>query len=178
MKPKLQYLVESSTNEWYTPHHIVKSVKAVVHGVIDLDPYSCDAANAIVGATTYYTKESDAFLSDWPVVDSVFANPPYERKVIDRCVTQLIAYRRRWTATRFQMIVLVNAATEVSWFFALMTNCDAVCFVTKRIRFIESDGKTIGGSNTRGQALFYFGHDPERFGEIFSQHGYIFLNQN
>jgi len=135
MKPKLQYLVESSTNEWYTPHHIVASVKAVFHGVIDLDPYSCDAANAIVGATTYFTKEDDAFLSDWPVVDSVFANPPYERKVIDRCVTQLIAYRRRWTATRFQMIVLVNAATEVSWFFALMTNCDAVCF-------------TKGGSST------------------------------
>lgn len=78
MKPKLQYLVESSTNEWYTPHHIVKSVKAVFGGVIDLDPYSCDAANAIVGATTYYTKEDDAFLSDWPVVDNVFANPPYE----------------------------------------------------------------------------------------------------
>lgn len=177
MKPKLQYLVESSTNEWYTPHHIIKSVKAVFGGVIDLDPYSCDAANAIVGATTYYTKESDAFLSDWPVVDSVFANPPYERKVIDRCVTQLIAYRRRWTATRFQMIVLVNAATEVSWFFALMTNCDAVCFTKGRLEYIRGANQGKAG-NPRGQALFYFGHDPERFGEIFSQHGYIFLNQN
>ena len=63
MKPKLQYLVESSTNEWYTPPHIVASVKAVFGGGIALDPYSCDAANAIVGATTYFTKDSDAFLT-------------------------------------------------------------------------------------------------------------------
>lgn len=177
MKPKIQYLVESSTNEWYTPHHIIASVKEMFDGVIDFDPYSCDAANAIVGATTYYTKESDAFLSDWPVVDSVFANPPYERKVIDRCVSQLIQYRRRWTATRFQMIVLVNAATEVSWFFALMTNCDTVCFTKGRLEYIRGANQGKSG-NPRGQALFYFGHDPERFGEIFSQHGYIFLNQN
>lgn len=173
---KTQYLIESSTNEWYTPHHIIDSVKAVFGGVIDLDPYSCDAANAIVGATTYFTKEDDAFLSDWPVVTKVFANPPYERKVIDRCITQLIEYQRRFTTVRdFEMIVLVNAATEVGWFFTLLTNCDAVCFVEKRIRFIKSDGKTIGGSNTRGQALFYFGNYPERFGEIFCMHGYIFV---
>jgi hypothetical protein len=32
--------------------------------VIGLDPYSCDAANAIVGADHYFTKEDDAFLSE------------------------------------------------------------------------------------------------------------------
>ena len=44
---KAQYLIESSTNEWYTPHHIIDSVKAVFGGVIGLDPYSCDAANSL-----------------------------------------------------------------------------------------------------------------------------------
>lgn len=177
MKEKKQYLIESSTNEWYTPHHIIASVRDLFEGGIDLDPYSCAAANTIVGAAHYFDKDHDAFLEDWPDVRNVFANPPYERKVIDRCVAQLIQYRRRWTATRFQMIVLVNAATEVSWFFALMTNCDAVCFTKGRLEYIRGANQGRAG-NPRGQALFYFGHDPERFGEIFSQHGYIFLNQN
>jgi phage N-6-adenine-methyltransferase len=172
---KSQYLIESSTNEWYTPHHIVASVKAVFDGVIGLDPYSCDAAQAIVGADHYFTKEEDAFLSDWPVVTKVFANPPYERKVIDRCITQLIEYQRRFTTVRdFEMIVLVNAATEVGWFFTLLTNCDAVCFTRGRLEYIRGANQGKAG-NPRGQALFYFGNDPERFGEIFSQHGYIFV---
>ena len=177
MKEKKQYLIESSTNEWYTPHHVIASVKDLFGGVIDLDPYSCAAANTIVGAAHYFDKDRDAFLEDWPDVNNVFANPPYERKVIDRCVAQLIAYRRRWTATNFQMVVLVNAATEVAWFFSLMTNCDAVCFTKGRLEYIRGANQGKAG-NPRGQALFYFGHDPERFGEIFCKHGYIFLNQN
>lgn len=174
---KKQYLIESSTNEWYTPRHIVASVTEIFNGRIDLDPYSCAAANAIVNASHYFDKSRDAFLNDWPDVSSVFANPPYERKVIDRCVTQLITYRRRWTATQFQMIVLVNAATEVSWFFALMTNCDAVCFTKGRLEYIRGANQGRAG-NPRGQALFYFGHNPEHFGETFCKHGYIFLNSN
>jgi len=105
---KHQYLIESSTNEWFTPPHIIRSVKDLFGGVIELDPYSCDAANAIVGADHYFTKDSDAFLSEWPVVRKVFANPPYERKVIDRCVTQLITYRRRaiWRSTAWRFFRL------------------------------------------------------------------------
>jgi len=52
-----------------------------------------------------------------------------------------------------------------------------VCFTKGRLEYIRGSNQGKAG-NPRGQALFYFGHDPERFGEIFSQHGYIFLNQN
>ena len=151
---KAQYLIESSTNEWYTPHHIVASVKAVFGGGIGLDPYSCDAANAIVGATTYFTKEDDAFLSEWPVVTKVFANPPYERKVIDRCITQLIEYQRRFTTVRdFEMIVLVNAATEVGWFFYAAHQLRCGVFHQGTARVHPRSEPRQGGQSARPSAV-------------------------
>ena len=77
MSEKKQYLIASSTNEWYTPPVYIDAVRAVL-GSIQFDPFSCEVANTLVGADDYYTAADDATMTPWPVVQTVFANPPYE----------------------------------------------------------------------------------------------------
>ena len=57
----------SSENEWYTPPECLKAVYDVL-GSIDLDPASSDAAQKIVRAKAYFTKEQDGLKQDWHVV--------------------------------------------------------------------------------------------------------------
>jgi hypothetical protein len=169
MSEKKQYLIASSTNEWYTPPVYIDAVRAVL-GSIQFDPFSCDVANTLVGADDYYTAADDATVTPWPVVRTVFANPPYERGLIDRCINTIITnHRVNGSAT----IVLVNVATDARWFQQALGSCNAVCFTAKRIRFVKSDGITLGGSNTRGQAFFYFGGDLEAFARVFKKFGSV-----
>lgn len=46
----LEVFTSSASAEWYTPAWLVRLVRRVFRGVIDFDPASCAAANAIVKA--------------------------------------------------------------------------------------------------------------------------------
>ncbi len=63
----------SESAEHYTPIEIVAPARLVLGG-IDLDPFSCELANATVGAVDYYTAEEDGFACPW--WGRVFCNPP------------------------------------------------------------------------------------------------------
>lgn len=169
MPDKKQYLIASSTNEWYTPPMYIDAVRRVL-GSIAFDPFSCAIANTLVKADAYYTKDDDAIMTPWPPVNTVFANPPYERGVIDRAINVIIHNHHMYNS---QTILLVNVATDARWFQQALGECDAVCFVAKRIRFVQSDGITLGGSNTRGQAFLYFGNDLAAFTQVFARHGTV-----
>jgi 16S rRNA G966 N2-methylase RsmD len=137
---------QKRNSEWYTPPVYIDAMRTAL-GSIQFDPLSCEVANTLFGADDYYTASDDATMTPWPVVQTVFANPPYERGLIGRCIKTIIAnYRANDSAT----IVLVNVATDARWFQMALGSCNAVCFTAKRIRFVKSDGITMGGSNTRG----------------------------
>lgn len=59
--------------EWYTPPDVVELCRAALGGFIELDPASCDAAQAIVKAQRYGT--IDKPIEHWPA-ESIFCNPP------------------------------------------------------------------------------------------------------
>lgn len=61
-----------TTAEHHTPRAIVEAARRVL-GRIDLDPMSNAAAQRIIHATTYYTKDDDGFLHDWS--GTTFLNP-------------------------------------------------------------------------------------------------------
>ena len=164
---RINYLSESAHNEWYTPPHLVAACREVLGGKIDFDPFSCAYANTIVNASTYYTKQDDALLQDWPA-GAMFANPPYERGLIAKCIERIILHR---IDTGSSMCVLVNVATDAKWFQLMMHRCTAVCFFHKRVAFIDSNGNPVKG-NTRAQCVFYFGISSKRFATIMQPHGY------
>ena len=64
----------SETNEWYTPEQYIASVRAVL-GCIDLDPASCETANAVVQAAEIFTEADNGLRRAWH--GRVFLNPPY-----------------------------------------------------------------------------------------------------
>jgi ParB family chromosome partitioning protein len=141
-----------------------------VLGSIELDPASCELANATIQATRYYDQHRNGLTQEWRA-RTVWLNPPY-------CKTGSISNQETWTCKLIaeyeaghieQAILLVNAATETRWFQRLYIH--PICFMRGRIQF-NSPTNTQTGS-TVGSALVYFGTNSERFAAVFRQFGAI-----
>lgn len=159
------------SDSWFTPPEYTESARIVLGG-IGLDPFTSEEANRTVQAKQILTIDDDAFEEPWPVVGSVFMNPPYGRGLCARAIETFIAEYQNGAFKRG--IVLVNNATDTKWFDALVEHASAVCFTDHRIAFYNVDGKHVSG-NTRGQAFVYFGNDTSLFAAEFRQHGNVFL---
>jgi hypothetical protein len=132
-----QLLFQSTDNGWYTPRAYIDAVHAVM-GRIDLDPASCEDANAIVRAMRYYTEEDDGLRPPW-IACRVFLNPPYGRDEDNE------SNQERWSQKLIEeytcgniaeAILLVNAVTDRKWFQPLYQF--PICFTDHRIRFYNS----------------------------------------
>lgn len=137
--------------EWYTPAHIIEVARPCMGG-IDLDPASCEEANRIVKATTFYTKEQDGLVRPWS--GNVWLNPPYGRKIIDGFVGRL--YSEIESGNVVQAMSLTNSATETAWWQTLAGLARWICFPEFRIQFwgpLQGDN-----GNSRPQTLFYCGN--------------------
>lgn len=155
-------LHSSLSVEWYTPAAIVEPVRLLL-GAIDLDPASCAAANGVVRAARYYTREEDGLRRPWS--GRVWLNPPYGRTG-QRSNQELWSRRllAEWRAGNVsEAVLLVNAATEATWFQALWPH--PICFVAGRIRFWRPDAPAA--HPTHGSALVYLGPQVARFGTLF-----------
>lgn len=155
----------SGNNEWYTPSEYIDAAR-VVMGSIDLDPASSDIANEVVHADTYYTAEMDGLTRIWN--GRVWLNPPYAGELIPQFINKLKMHVDNGDIT--EAIVLVNNATETSWFNKLVGCATAIVFPRARVKFYMPDGKT--GAPLQGQAVLYCGKNPERFIEVFSPFGW------
>lgn len=170
-----RYLTESGNNEWYTPPHIVSAARQALGGSIEFDPFSCEIANNIVQAEHYFTKEDDALQKEWASFSRVFVNPPYQRGLIDKCVTRCVAYHTHNPNLKSRMCILVNVSSETKWFQLLLNTSRCVCFFTRRIRFVDSQGNPSKG-NTRSQAMFYYAPPHEHcrdFYHAFDSYGIV-----
>jgi len=165
-KPRVNRLVfNSGTQEWFTPREYIEAARAVM-GSIDVDPASCEAANATVKATEFFTKEKDGLAAKWH--GNVWLNPPYAVELITKFVTVVV---EKYAAAEIeQAIVLTNNSTETRWFQALLDACSAVCFPSSRIRFIDKNGNP-SSSPLQGQAVFYLGDRVEEFRTVFDAFG-------
>jgi phage N-6-adenine-methyltransferase len=156
----------SGENEWYTPKSYIDAATKVL-GKIDLDPASSDKAQETVKATTYYTKETNGLTKPW--TGRVFMNPPYSSDLIGKFTSKYVGHVKAKDITAG--IVLVNNATETTWFQELAQVSKMICFPSKRIRFLNLVGTV--GAPLQGQALLYAGQAGQQFAEVFGELGFI-----
>jgi DNA N-6-adenine-methyltransferase (Dam) len=151
--------------ERYTPATYIESARKVL-GTIDLDPCTCDQAQATVRADKFFTVDDDGLTKDW--TGKVWINPPYHRELQPKFVAKLVAEIGAGRVT--EAIMLTNNSTDTEWFRQAAEACDAICFTMGRVGFTQPGGQVV--APTQGQAFFYFGDWPERFRDEFATIGF------
>ena len=127
LKDRMRGPTSSESNEWYTPKKYIEAAREVL-GTIGLDPASCEDANRIVKAETFFTEEDDGLKKKWS--GKVWLNPPYG-DIGPKFVAKLI---KAYEAGDVQeAILLVNNATETKWFRPLFEQ--TICFSDHRVKF-------------------------------------------
>jgi ParB family chromosome partitioning protein len=155
----------SGENEWYTPPEYIEAARDVM-GSIDLDPASCETAQANVKAKRFYTIDDDGLANKW--TGNVWLNPPYSKESIGQFAAKLVAESGRIQ----QAIVLVNNATDTAWFHELASVASAVCFLRGRVKFLYQTGRPAN-TPVQGQAVLYVGPNVEHFRSRFSTFGLV-----
>jgi ParB family chromosome partitioning protein len=169
----IDFPTKQKSNEWFTPSRYINAARAVMGG-IDLDPASCAAANQIVKAERYFTKEQNGLLQEWKA-KSIWLNPPYARTehyqsgiklFVDKC---LDAYQR---GDVLQAIILVTAEINAKWFQPLWPFF--ICVPDHRVKFIAPQKDKRGVyQHMFGTCFVYLGPNEQKFIEVFSQFGHI-----
>jgi ParB family transcriptional regulator, chromosome partitioning protein len=162
------------SNEWYTPSYLIEAARVTMGG-IDLDPASCEAANATVKAARYFTVEDDGLKQQW---GRIWLNPPYGKAAgvgyiafwIDKAVEEYAA------GNVAEAILLVTGDTDTRWFQRLLEY--PVCLANRNISFLapDDDGIVRKGRHSGhifGTALAYLGPHTDRFTEYFKPFGAI-----
>lgn len=165
-----------STNEWYTRPKYIDAASEVM-GSIELDPASCAAANEIVKAERYFTKEQNGLLQEWRA-RSLWLNPPYGRSgkmigmhqssiklFVDKC---LDSYQR---GSVLQAIILATTEVNARWFYPLWQY--PVCIPDHRVNFIVPEQQKNKYSQMFGTCFVYLGPRRQEFIEVFSRFGHV-----
>jgi len=153
------------SDEWYTPPVYIEAARAVL-GTIDLDPASCDAANATVKAARFYTKAQDGLVQPWQ--GRVWLNPPYG-KLAQAFVAKLVVEHECGRVPA--AIALLNSnSTDPPWFQPLWDYL--LCFTRGRIRFISGDGHAKFRPQN-GSVFVYLGPRPQNFIKEFDRFGEV-----
>lgn len=158
----------NQNDEWYTPQEYVESARRVM-GSIDFDPASTEEANRRIGATEYYTLETDSLRPDVVWRGKVWMNPPYSR-VIKHFVKKLVDSYINGTVT--EAIIVTNNGTDTLWCHELLSVASAICLHKGRIGFLDSTGNCVQNNN-KGQIFFYIGGNTRAFRAEFRQYGKI-----
>ena len=156
-----RHAVETGSIEWYTPTAYIDAARTCMGG-IDLDPASCEAANAIVQADRFFALEDDGLAQPWS--GRVWLNPPWSSKAMAGFIDRFAAHDHG--------CILVNTVTETAYGQILLQACQVVCFHAGRINFVSPHGEKAG-SGTVGQMIGYRGPTPETFADAFAPFGTI-----
>ncbi len=149
------------TDEWLTPPEIINAL-----GRFDLDPCA-PIVRPWDMAREHYTIIDNGLWKQWH--GRVWLNPPYEGTLIKKFISKLVDSINSGQVT--QAIILVNNATETSWFQELSIVATCIVFPSRRVKFIDRKGKPTG-SPLQGQAIVYCGKNTKNFIKAYSDYGF------
>ena len=156
----------SKNDEWYTPAFVLDHARQTLGGPFDLDPASCEVANQLVGASRFFTKESNGLMFPW-YAERLWLNPPYSRELLPSFIYKLLDEVTRGAVK--SAAVLINNATETAAAQALLKRADAVQFLTKRVKFLD-DTLTPKKTPLQGQMLCFINpanRPDDKMGRVF-----------
>ena len=144
------------------PVHRIGAGRDRRHRFMPIQPPARGRQTRTIGATTYYTLQTNGLAHDWP--GRVWMNPPYggqQVEFIARLMSQLAE------GITEQAVVLVNAnGTETQWFKPLWEYL--LCFADHRINFLKSESG-LGCGATHGSVFIYLGPNQDAFVQEFSR---------
>lgn len=166
-KPHVSH--NSGNNEWYTPPELIAAARSAM-GSINLDPASSAIANRTVCADRFFASDDDGLSKQWS--GNVWMNPPYAQPLISQFAE---AVSDRFDSKQIKRAcVLVNNATETTWFQRMLASASAVCFLRGRVKFLDPEGNP-SGAPLQGQAVLYLGENPHRFATSFGDLGCVLV---
>jgi len=164
--------VSSLSDEWYTHPEVVDLTRSLFGGKIDLDPMSCDLANQVVKAETYYTAKIDGLTRPW--YGNILWNPPWggtgDNSPKKRGIKKLLDAFEAGDVKNAICVLNIGALTT-GWFAPLLGF--PICIPPKRIHHWGPDGK--GGAPNSGTVIVYVGVGVDRFAEVFGDYGRIMV---
>ena len=169
MSNSFQLLIQSETNEWYTPKTIIEAAIEVMGG-IDLDPASNDIAQEWIRALRYYTFYDDAFYKNWE--GRIWLNPPYGQRNFEEGIYGASAWLNKCFYNYkygdiSEAIILARGDSEgvrnLVREAPVFIECD-------RIAFLKPD-MTPGEHPVPGSKIFYLGQKPRKFATVFQKFG-------
>jgi hypothetical protein len=151
--------------EWYTPAEYIEAARKVL-GEIELDPASSTVAQKTVLAKLYYTADDDGLSKGW--AGRVWLNPPYAADLVGKFVDKLCEHFLAGDVPA--ALLLVNNATETTWFQRAAKLASAIVFPKGRVKFLDENGEP--GAPLQGQVVLYFGADTDGFLSAFGEFGF------
>lgn len=146
---------------WETPQEDIEYARKALGGKIDLDPFSCATGNARVKATRYFTPEDDGFKQPW-IGPNLFINHPggTTKKSWKKLISEIRATN---AVSRIEKAIWIGFSVEQLCVLADMEIPPtefSICFLRKRIHFIDPDDLTR--PSRPGHANFVCGVGIER----------------
>jgi hypothetical protein len=151
--------------EWYTPELIIEAARQVMGG-IDLDPATCEQANAIVQAGEIFTEEDNGLEQPWH--GRVWLNPPFAHPTVKYFAEKLLASVASGDVE--QAAWLSNACVDTEWWQAL-ASAGMVCCHRGRVKFYGPNGQLQ--PPTLGQTIIYLGPRSSDFRIVFEPFGVV-----
>lgn len=140
----------------------------------------CTEEDNPLAADRYYTEQTNGLTSPWARSASdrwrfvYWGNVPFSRGQVQEWSEKFVREARNYG---LECLLLTQADVSTEWYAFLRDNADARCHLSKRVQFLEPDGKgayrACKGGAKFGTMISYWGPRRRRFARVFGAMGEV-----